>query len=682
MFFPPSKFSSCLFLHLLFLLLGCASPVFALGFNANWTYNQSGGDQVPTRHDFRQYYSLGIGLGKGLSYQPTEAISASVGVGYGRAMTSAGQNVTATDTLIPTGQISLTNDIFLAQLAASSTTSSSGNSLQGQTTQSWSSLLASRWDVPLFPKLRYTHSQDTDVEGTRADSTVVGVNWNLLVAKIRYNYLKRNAQGAADQNGSTSESHFGRLETGGSFFKHHVSLNVAQQVRFATAKGATLVEGQTLALVDDPLIGSPPEDVSLGGNSQLSDGVFDVNALEVPPDQRVFLGISFQFAQQIDVLHLYLDQVTSPTLTLHWDLYVRNPFDTGWELADLDIPATYDAEAHRYDLTVGKFEKGIMVVAVNDTGNPVAFTEMTAGSVGGQNFTTTSSNYLTNAGLGIKLTRTLSLAGSSTLEYFGTDAPEGKTTHNQKTVNGRLSWTPSSRFTQSLGLSQNTVQGTKAEKQLNRLYSYSLFAVLLPTVNTNFAASRVEQYTGQRRTHTSNSFSLGTYAQIYPDLNTNLLLFQRFDDQLKEDGTTASKRSFAADFNLDARLRRDVIAKLKCDYSRQSGETGSSQGAVTQLEVRYRPSSLLGIYGLYDLNLLATSEPGTLRLGGDLTVLRTEKARLTLRSSFRRKEQSSWNFTASGSWDISRHLSLATNTSYNLAASSTYSLYISLALQI
>ena len=472
------------------------------------------------------------------------------------------------------------------------------------------------------------------------------------------------------------------LRPGAVFSSSTSTSTLAQQVRLATQKGAVLEEGQTLGLVDDPLTGPPPEDASLEGISQLSDGVLDVDALEVPVDQRVFLGISFQFKQQIDVLHLYLDQVTSPTLTLHWDLYVRNPFDTGWELAALDIPVTYDAEAHRYDLTVGRFEKGIMVVAVNDTGNPVAFTEMTAGSVGGQNFTTTSSSYLTNAGLSIRLTKTLTLAGHTALEYSSADSPEAKSTHSNQTVSGRLSWSPSYRFTQSLGFSQNTVRATRAEDQLNRLYSYTLYAGLLPTVTTNFGVSRVEQYTGQQRVHTSNTFSLGTSAQIYPDLNSSLLLSQRFDDKLKEDGATVGQRSFTANFNLDARLRRDVTAKLKLNYSRQSGETGSSQGATTQLEVRYYPSGLLGLYGLYDRNLLTSNEPATLRLGGDLTVLQTEKARLTLRSSFRKQENTSWNFTASGSWDISRHWSLTSNTSYNLAASSTYSLFLALSLQI
>jgi hypothetical protein len=202
--------------------------------------------------------------------------------------------------------------------------------------------------------------------------------------------------------------------------------------------------------------------------------------------------------------------------------------------------------------------------------------------------------------------------------------------------------------------------------------------VLLPTLNANFSASRIEQYKGQQRTRTSDLFSLGTFAQIYPDLSSNLLLSQRFDHKLQEDGTNVSQNTFNADFNLAARLRRDLTAKVTCDYSHQGQETGSSQSAATELEVRYRPSSLLGVFGMYDRDLLETSAAGNLLIGGDLTVLQTQKARLTIRPSIQMNERNSWNVSANGSWDISKNWSLSSNASYSLATNSTYSLYLSL----
>ena len=104
---------------LILCLIGFSSSAAAIDFNANWYYAQRGGDGLQTEDEFRQRYSLGVG--PTISYKPTHAITASAGISYSRTRSGDDRETSWNDGITPVARLSLFNDIFLADIAGSST---------------------------------------------------------------------------------------------------------------------------------------------------------------------------------------------------------------------------------------------------------------------------------------------------------------------------------------------------------------------------------------------------------------------------------------------------------------------------------------------------------------------------------------------------------------------------------
>lgn len=667
-------------LLLLLLSAGLATPAFAINFNAYWLYRQAGGDRQDTRREFQQRYSLGVSPSLGLTYQPTRAITASANVSYSRVESSVGQEIIATDQLTPQASLRLANDIFLAQVAGSRTQRyRDGNPEKGDT--SWDGTLASTWQIPLMPKVSFNY-------GERKESPLINryrsitVSWDLLFAQLDYVNQKNENEDEETHNLSETQSQFGRLKTNGQLFDGRISYNLAQLYRRSTSNATTLV-GQALSLVTDPTVGPDPEDVVLSGNALLGDTDRKTAALQVPSFQRVHVGLSFDFPQQIDILHLYLDPLTAADPGIHWDLYVRNPFDTAWELEAEDIPASFDASQGRLDLAIHSFEKEIMVVAVNDSGVPLTFTEVEAGRALMENILVKSTDLLTNLGLGIRITPTLNASFNLDLESLDNDAGDARSKFSHRTTSGSLRWTPSPFLMPSLSASETRDTQTGTEDLAGRTYSLILASVPLPTMHVTLGATRTENYAGQTKTASSMQYSLYTKAQIYPDLSARLSLSQRDSEALDSEGRTIVTSSFSSRLDLTARLTRALTADLTTNYAR--GETDGEdtrQTASSKLQLLYRPSDLLAMRGSYETDLLGPQKPDVMTLGMTLSLLHTAKARLDLDSSFRQSDQSNTNFGLSGSWAISRNMSMQTQGHYSMAQVSTYDFFVSMNLHL
>lgn len=683
-----SKIRLSLLLQLLCLAAGFVSPVFALDFNAYWLYRQAGGEGQETRREFQQRYSLGVG--QTLTYQPTSAITVSGGLGYARTQRDQGQGrgLETTDELTPFGQVSLVNDIFVAQL--SGTKSLDGFSSQtDDTTSSWDATLGSAWQIPLWPSLQFNYGERTE---STADSSLktkskgMTLNWDLQLATLHYQY--QNSEDEDQDSGDLTEtdSHFARFETAGGFWNRRITFNLAQQFQRSTSTMDKLI-GQVLALVTDPITGPDPEDVVLEGAPRLADDDQQTVALTVPADLRLQLGFSFDLPQDIGTLRLFLDPLQVLTdaqvAALHWDLYVRNPFDTGWDLAAADIPAFYTATESRFDLPINRFAREIMVVAVNNAGVTLLLTELEAGRTLSETIRTQSTDYLTNFSLSARLTRTLQAYTSLTLDHFDSETGDTSLTYIQRNMTGRLRWSPVPYLVPSIGFSENRVDQTGEADQINRAYSLIVSTIPLPTMNVTFGATRSERFSGTQKTDTTDQYSVYTKAQIYPDLTANLTLTQRYNDTLDSDAQFVRTSSFSSRLILTARLFEPLTAELTSDYNNRDREgEEKSETASERLNLLYRPSDLLALTGSYTTFLLDSENSDILLATMDLALLRTNKARFNLIYSFRQADNTLNSFALTGSWDISHNLALQTQANYTISEVSIYNFFASMSLRL
>jgi hypothetical protein len=682
----------------LFLLVfsGLASPAFGLNFNAYWLYRERGGEGVDTKREFQQAYKTGSS--PTLVYQPTQAISARFFLDYSRTQQNLGQDQgwVTTDRLTPSGQIAVTNDIFTAQLGGFVTKTHTSGSAVEPTTTSWDATLASAWQIPLWPSVTLNYGERTDksknsngetISNIKDTNTGVALNWDLILAQFNYQFTHSESEDQVNGGLQKSDTHFARLENGGQFLQKRVSYHLAQQGQYSTgdvslgtgAGGAfdeKLQGGQSLSAVTDPVNGPPPEDVVLSDNPKLSDGDFRAEALNVDSSLRVQLGVSFSLPQQIDIMKIFFDPLTAPTedqaLTLKWDLYIRNPFDTGWELAATNIPATFDAGEKRLELTIDRNENEIMVVATNTIGIPLSITEMEVFRRLTQDITTRTINYLGNLNTSVRLSRTVTASSSLSYERFNIQANGNDIVSDRYSISGRLSWNPTPFLTPSLGFNQNRQNQTGEADQLNRSYSLIVSSLPLPTLNVTFGATRIERYLGDEKTQTSNNFNLSTAAQVYPDLSSALYLSYNNAQILDSERELTSADSYSARWTLNARINRALTSDLTNNYFHSENRSGVSSSSDSTLTMLYRPSPYLSLSATGTKFWTGAGGTDSLAMSLNLWLLRTEKTQLNFRYNLVQADSSTNNFNLDWSWTISQHLYLQTKFNYTSAQTDIY----------
>ncbi|MEJ2699387.1 MAG: hypothetical protein P8Z70_06985, partial [Desulfuromonadales bacterium] len=548
---------------LLLLAFGFPASAFGLNFNAYWLYRERGAEGAQTRREFQQVYNTGAT--PTLTYHPTNAISARFFLKYSRVEINQGNDRgwVSADRLTPTADITLSNDIFSAQLGGYVTKTFHSGTTGVPTTTNWQASLSSAWQIPLWPSLTLNYGEMTNevsggtgsnASGTKEKSAGISVNWDLLLAILFYQFTHNESEDRSSGSVRTADTHFARVDTDGSFWQKRVHFNLGQQALFSTqdlSLGNTqdgyfdeklVPRSLSSALTDPNQLPDPPpggwwtdQEVGLSPNPILGNGILDDNpALDVPPegnpnDRRVHLGVSFDSAQQIDLVDIYLDPLTNQTgdqaSTLQWDLYVRNPFGTGWELAAANLPTTFNADKKRFEVTINRRDTQIMVVSVMPDGISLAITEVEAYSrLTQDNSSTRTFNYQGDLGMSIRIARNLRASTQVSFQRFNTKTGGSDYNTQRLSTSATLGWTPTPLFSPSIAFSQNRQDQTDQEDLKNRSYSLIVTTLPLPTLNLSLGATRTERYTGGTKTQTSDNYSLTTAAKIYPDLNAALNL--------------------------------------------------------------------------------------------------------------------------------------------------------------
>jgi len=686
-----------LILFLLPLLVGSPSRVFALDFSAFWLYRESGGEDVDRRKEFQQSYSLGAG--PSLTYQPTHAISASADVRYSRTHRDRdnGQGWETFDAITPGGQVSVVNDIFHSEVSGYYTkrNPTTGNG-ENDTFRAWDASLGSNWQIPLWPTVVFNFGQQFDentndngvkTTDTKTTSKSVNVAWDLLLAQLYYSYSRDDSEDRIAGSESNSYSHFARVNTGGKFWDDRLTFNLGQQFQYTKSDFSigTLNEqgffeqflgGTTLSSVTDPVTGPDPEDIVLSANPLLGDDNFEDPALEVEPGDQMNLGIALDLEEEIAVLHLYLDPLTPLTAeqagSLQWDLYVRNPFDTGWDLVAENIPSVFNEEERRFELTVNLFDDDIMVVSTNQTGIELTFTELQAFSQLTEDSTTTNYNYLTSFQANARLTQTLTASTSLTFEQLESDFVTEKRKSDRLFVNGSLSWRPTPYMVPSVSYSEVRESGTDQPDRVNRSFSLTVTSFPLPTLTFVLGYTRAGQYEDNEKIQLTNNYNFLTTAQIYPDLSASMYSSYRDTESRDSEGDLVGNGSFTTRVGLNARINRALTADLTANYQSTQSDTSENSYSDSTLSLKYKPSVYLSVTGSGTKYWSGVERSDTLALNTELKVLQTNKAQLRLRHDLRKSEKTSNRVGMDFTWDISDNLFLEYKAAYVFSTSDSY----------
>ena len=690
---------------LLLLVPGAAAPALAVDLSAYWEYREVGGDNIDTRSDFQQRYSLG--LGPGATYQLTPAISLGAGFGYNRTERDAGddEGMQTVEEFTPSAQLTLTNDLFTAALAGTITEFRPEDG-EDYSTESWDATLNSNWQRYLWPSLRFNYGETTErSSGGDLESEdrrySAGLDWEVDQYKLFYDYshsevdvTSTGSQRGGDSS-SESDTHLVRFETIQSFWQKRINLNFSQQYQHTQSDGIS----QSRMNVSSDVVTNPaavdPETVSLRLNDALTNNNLNDQAVPVGAGERVHLGVEFGFSQQPTSFTIFLNPLAALTpadaALLVWRLYRRLPVEEEpgaelWELVGV-ISSTYASQQFVLDIpTLAPNDTGLMVVATNDSAADFVISEVEAFGMPIQNGQ--NQQLLTNANLRIQLTPTLSASGNLVLEKnefeSETDAGKSESEATRRSLSGSLRWTPSPYVSPSINYSEtrDEFSGATDSEQVNRAYSLIVATYPLPTLNVTFGATRTDRFSDGFKTSTSDNFSITTTARIYPDLTANLNLNYILRDRMQEDAPTASGETFTSRFTLNARLSPKLTADLTVNYRDTESEsfrevidpdtdlpqwvktTTSTTGTDSILSLLYRPSDLLSVRATSTNYWSGTDREDILAFNVNLALLRTRNTRLTFIYTRSQAEVTSNNYRLDGSWDISQYLALQAQFNY------------------
>ena len=717
---------------LLLLLLGLlpwnAAPVFALGLNGFWEHRAAGGDDLTTRQTFQQRYSIDGGVGLGHTLQPTHAISAGANISYSRSDNDTGTGgITTRESLTPTANVGIANDIFRTSLLGSNTKTWLSATDSVTDSQSWDAVLASNWQESYWPALSFNFGGSNDIAFREGLDTFASDNtnsrngftmdWELPVATLYYSFNHNQSENLTPQDDglyskseSATDSQFFRVETGGSFWQKRLKVDLSQQVQkddsdFSSQAGALSLNPQDKLYYREinPVLGSTaPIDGDLLATAGPNTDPFIIENFFAPynsndpspslfePGERAILvfDLGINPIGPLDRVDIYLlDAATAPVPSqeeidkVQWVLYTYDSATGFWNPAAGPIATSYNSITRRIVLDIGQKlddigqveAQKIMVVATNPADGPPlkmlepeTFTFFTTPT----SFSSSNTAYLTNASMHVRLTPKLTASSSVTLEQSESESGDSTADASRRSLSSSLRWTPAPYVTPSLRYSENLQEASGTPDALDRSYSLVIATFPLPTLNISVGATRNDRFTDARRTSTSDNYSFTSTAQLYPDLSAAFSTTYNTSSQ-EQANAASSTDTLSNRLTVTARLSPKLIADFTGSYRQSQSQTQTAQtttsGSNTTMSLSYRPSDFISMRLSNMKNWSKTDEPAIWSYNLNMALLRTQKTQVSLRYNRTQGITTRNSFGLDGSWDLSQRFSLRTLMNYAIS---------------
>lgn len=716
MLYPVRSLKPLLALLLLFAVVCVPSVVFAINLNGSWTYRETGGDSVDTFREFRQNYSFGVG--PALNYQPSHALTVNASVGYTQTDRVDDDGSRTDRTVTPTAGLSLLNDIFSARVSGNvASTKSDGRDWHSSTT--WNANLDSAWDELYVPKLYFTYgefgeeSQSSAVATPKTQNKVfgAGVDWDLLLAEISYRYRQTRSEDRPD-----NQSHYVKLETAGRFWDDRAILTLSQQAQYDTLKLGGGAQGGTTDVPVGKIVryaispGAAP--VNYSCNVTSTPGVDCLTAaafpIAYPASRYVQVAISPLESRQIGAVEISFNADYDRGSDSLWDFYEYRTSSDSWQLIAQALPVVETTEEDvggitniRQRIEIPETDQEFILVSdlrpVEGRISSVDIFELFSLQPGGSE--RTNRRYLTNAGIQMRLTETVSSSLGLTYDRFESETDGSDTADldtDKLTTNGSISWAPFSFLTVSGGASEYREWTLGEEQQRNRSYSLVFGTDPLPTVNVSFGILVNERYgvtleSGaadiDRKTLETTRYSVSGKAQLYPDLTASFNLSHGegkrwLKDEDADTGRYVDNTAQSGRLDLNAKLYKNLTADLITRYTQSKndgffGDTGSAE-----LGLRFRLSELLLLRGTYKTYFIGKDDPDLINLRAQLRLLDTDKTRLETAVSHTQADETVEVVSFHGSWLVSKNVSMLGRGAYVFGESNSYNIRLDLRIGI
>ena len=630
----------CLYtLFFLIVLCGGSERVYGaqLFVNEDWQYQEDDdGDFLETT---RQSYSAN------LEQQMTEILTLRQTFRYGKDWE---EHELHRETKTGNAGLTLKNDLFFLNLDGSYNETSRDDS-DDLIATTWESALESGWKKNFVPDLRTSFGQTRerdDREPHRQDEirsfSDSVFEWDLKEFLVYYNYRWNNRESNVTNADETSDQHLARFETNQVFWNNRIRMSFTQQYslenddRGGIAAGDIIVVNvaETLAGLDDT-----PEDGTLaifnGLNNNILDDTDALGALSAtankpwldPPAGVGPLNMAVRVnSQAVDRLRIYTPVDLSPSGINEeaningWEIYTSNDGVNWNQVITPFTVQSYDTVTRSYrivftDVLIATYIK--VVVNYSGIDDRVTFSEMDAlfnlasvpASVTPSNIETQRTNYKTDLGLGLQITRSTDFRYNGLYEkeivddnYSGT----AERLQEDLSHSGTFTWRPSPFLSTSLRGNQywqkEEVEQVREFQSMSRSYGVDIDGEPLETVAMSLGITFTDTYRDQLngdfvtaelvKTTETSQYNFETTARLYPDLESRFdITFtetERLDSNLETEVLNSS-------LTLTARLHPDLTTIVTGGYTEQRTSTETNDIYTGQCNLNWRPSDLFSL---------------------------------------------------------------------------------------
>lgn len=526
------------------------------------------------------------------------------------------------ETVSPGASLSLSSDIFLANLAVNSVKNLRDQSNIPDSDEigiTWSS----QWHKRLVPELRanYDYSRRRNDYINRLideNRQMYGgeVSWDLLMANAFYSYRRDDTTNRGYQ--TIQDSHMARINAGHSWLANRLNVSLGHEYSETSNERLIPVTSANTAVVpltlSDVRTGTDPtpgdvDDTMLVATASMRDGNLTLPAYSVAAATTNNSILVVTNGQPVDRIYIYVDDLTQSNLGavplgLSWEVYSNDILGTSWN-PETTVPVIYDAVNQRFEVALPALNAIYLKFVLDWTGVfNINFTEVQAEQVLSAIAGSTAS--LVNETVINKSHFNFDFKVSKEVAFFYNLLMD-KEENNAVTMNERENHVGGLRLQNAPGdlksiltyslLRSRYVQNPELQTEI---YQLNVTKVFLPTLSMGIGAAHEEATQSGEAVYDKNRYNFYADAKLYPDLNSKLEATYWDQETYQAGGASNLWDNLRAEFTLTSRFRPSLNVTFFNVYEEQNLDKALvKEQNTTGLAAGWQISDLLSLGGSF-----------------------------------------------------------------------------------
>lgn len=569
---------------------------------------------------------------------------------------SSYENDRDTESVAPTGNILLNNDLFYLDLSGTVQKFRNSDSANMEN-RNWQSRLRSNWAWDFIPALQlgYGESWVADdenpavIDGKSSNSDLMA-DWDLKIAKVYYSINDSISDDYVADSTSTATNQYLRLSSDHALWDNRITVSFQGQYSSNKQDFTALLGEDGTVLV--PVWISETRGLADFKKNEMPE--WDELQPSLPPaevEKRYDIGMQVD-SQQVNVVYLYTDKdIALDAVLFRWNVF-HSMDGENWTPQSPSPTPVYNRNLQRFELEIPEqharyilLEESEVPTTENFTITRVeAFTRRSGAP--GEKIKTESetSHYTADTSLGWRITDAWMTGYSLTLEDGETATGDDidRTFHTSY-----LAWSPDQMFSSRMTVSEQISQLSLDEpEERDRSYALTCASQLLSTLDMDLGVTRTESYEDDTLVDTGYNYNAFFTALIFPDLTSTLdmVYFTRRDEE-----TDDLSQDFSQTLRFTARLTPGLTTELAGIYTTSRGEK-DSWSTASQLTVSWRASDILSM-NFSGIQTWESDDDTPFLYTTSVTIAPTYKTQVSFGYSH---QETSDNYNAFFSWTINR----------------------------